>query len=170
MAIVDQTRGLYACRPARASISYVDEFLQANTSANASDGDTSSVDTSGVDPLSTAASDDASGIDSLNDGDELPGDEAPGVATPGVATPGSAALAERRFTVPAGMAGRLDKVLAQLIPEHSRSRLQGWIEAGHVQVNAETATSVRKAVATYDKIAVREQLAPEQQAFTPEPI
>src|SRR5690606_12132736 len=30
--------------------------------------------------------------------------------------------------------------------------------------------SVRKAVATYDKIAVREQLAPEQQAFTPEPI
>ncbi|MFM7012116.1 MAG: S4 domain-containing protein, partial [Betaproteobacteria bacterium] len=27
---------------------------------------------------------------------------------------------------------RLDKVLAQLVPRHSRSRLQTWIERGHV--------------------------------------
>ena len=32
-------------------------------------------------------------------------------------------------------ADRLDKVLAGLMPEHSRSRLQGWIEAGKVLVN-----------------------------------
>jgi 23S rRNA pseudouridine1911/1915/1917 synthase len=180
MAIVDQTRGLYACRPARASISYVDEFLQANTSADASGVDTSGVDTSGVDtsgvePLSTAGSDkasdvgmpvaDASGVATFIDGDDSPDDESSGVVTLGPAAP-----AERLFTVPAGMAGRLDKVLAQLIPEHSRSRLQGWIEAGHVRVNAEIATSVRKAVASCDEIVVREQLAPEQLAFTPEPI
>ena len=30
---------------------------------------------------------------------------------------------------------RLDKVLAQLVPRHSRSRLQTWIERGHVLVN-----------------------------------
>lgn len=120
--------------------------MQANTSADAS-----RVDTPGVD---------ASGADSLIDGDELPGEDAPA----------SAAAAERLFTVPAGMAGRLDKVLAQLIPEHSRSRLQGWIEAGHVRVNTEIATSVRKSVASLDEISVREQLAPEQLAFMPEPI
>jgi len=39
-------------------------------------------------------------------------------------------------TVPDGTrADRLDKVLAGLMPDHSRSRLQGWIEAGNVHVN-----------------------------------
>ncbi len=105
-----------------------------------------------------------SGAELLIDGDELSAEDPSGVASAG-ATP-----VERLFTVPAGMAGRLDKVLAQLIPEHSRSRLQGWIEAGHVRVNAEIATSVRKPVASLDEISVREQLAPEQRAFLPEPI
>ena len=64
---------------------------------------------------------------------------------------------------------RLDKVLARLLPEHSRSRLQGWIESGHVTVNGQVA-KVRQSVGPADRIEVREQLAPEQQAFTPEPI
>ena len=34
---------------------------------------------------------------------------------------------------------RLDKVLAQLVPQHSRSRLQTWIERGHVLVNGQPA-------------------------------
>ena len=38
--------------------------------------------------------------------------------------------------VPADYAGlRLDQALAQLCPQHSRSRLQGWIRAGRIQVN-----------------------------------
>ncbi len=77
---------------------------------------------------------------------------------------------ERTFVVPDGVAGRLDKILAQLLPEHSRSRLQGWIEDGHVRVNGEAAASVRKQVAQGDEIAVQEQVAPELLAFTPEPI
>jgi len=158
----------------------VDEFLQANTSADASRVDASDIPASGdaaqgnetpgvsmpgVDPLNQALSG-----ESFLDGDDSPDDESSGDAAPRGDTPAASTPAERRFTVPAGTSGRLDKVLAQLIPEHSRSRLQGWIEAGHVRVNAETATSVRKSVASYDEIAVREQLAPEQQAFTPEPI
>jgi 23S rRNA pseudouridine1911/1915/1917 synthase len=39
-------------------------------------------------------------------------------------------------TVPEEMAGeRLDKVLAQLFPQHSRARLQEWIKMGNVQVD-----------------------------------
>jgi 23S rRNA pseudouridine1911/1915/1917 synthase len=40
------------------------------------------------------------------------------------------------LTVPAGSAGqRLDRVLARLLPEHSRSRLAQWMRAGQVAVN-----------------------------------
>lgn len=76
----------------------------------------------------------------------------------------------RSFIVPAGMFGRLDKVLAQLLPQHSRSRLQTWIEDGHVRLDGNVVTSVRQRVVNGDTIRVREQLAPEQLAFTPEPV
>ncbi|HLW23308.1 MAG TPA: 23S rRNA pseudouridine(1911/1915/1917) synthase RluD [Steroidobacteraceae bacterium] len=37
--------------------------------------------------------------------------------------------------VPPALAGqRLDAVLAQMLPEHSRTRIKGWIEAGRVRV------------------------------------
>ncbi len=77
---------------------------------------------------------------------------------------------EREFVVPLGPAERLDKLLARLLPEHSRGRLQGWIEAGHVQVDGTPATSVRQRVMHGAVLRVREQLAPEQQAFLPEAI
>ncbi|MCI2809990.1 RluA family pseudouridine synthase [Eoetvoesiella caeni] len=64
---------------------------------------------------------------------------------------------------------RLDKVLARLIPEHSRSRLQAWIEGGHVHVNGQAAR-VRQMVNPGDKITVWEQLPPESLAFSPEPV
>jgi 23S rRNA pseudouridine1911/1915/1917 synthase len=39
------------------------------------------------------------------------------------------------LTIPPEMAGqRLDSALARLMPEHSRTRIKGWIEAGAVQV------------------------------------
>ncbi|MEK7946596.1 RluA family pseudouridine synthase [Pigmentiphaga sp. YJ18] len=70
---------------------------------------------------------------------------------------------------PGTRAGRLDKVLAQLLPEHSRSRLQGWIERGGVLVNGKEA-SVRQVVGPGDQLTVWEEAAPESLAFTPEAI
>jgi 23S rRNA pseudouridine1911/1915/1917 synthase len=44
--------------------------------------------------------------------------------------------APRTIVVPAECAGlRLDQALARLVPDHSRSRLKGWIESGHVTVD-----------------------------------
>lgn len=59
---------------------------------------------------------------------------------------------------------RLDKVLAQLLPEHSRSRLQNWVADGHVLVN-EQVVRTRHIVAPGDKIQVWVQVAPEDQAY-----
>lgn len=64
---------------------------------------------------------------------------------------------------------RLDKIVARLLPEHSRSRLQGWIENGHILLNGRPA-KIRQLAGPGDLISVRPQLAPEDHAFTPEPI
>jgi 23S rRNA pseudouridine1911/1915/1917 synthase len=66
-------------------------------------------------------------------------------------------------------ADRLDKVLSGMLAGHSRSRLQGWIEAGYVQVNGAPA-KVRQPVGPGDLISVWEQPAPDAQAFEPEPV
>jgi len=43
--------------------------------------------------------------------------------------------ATRELTIPAELAGlRLDQALARLLPEHSRSRIRTWIDAGRVSV------------------------------------
>lgn len=64
---------------------------------------------------------------------------------------------------------RLDKVLARLIPEHSRSRLQVWIEAGHVLVNGQPGR-IKQTVNPGDKLTIWEQRPPESLAFSPEPV
>jgi 23S rRNA pseudouridine1911/1915/1917 synthase len=47
------------------------------------------------------------------------------------------ANASLRLTVPAEYGGqRLDQILARLLPQHSRSRLQGWIREGRVEIDA----------------------------------
>jgi 23S rRNA pseudouridine1911/1915/1917 synthase len=47
--------------------------------------------------------------------------------------------------IPAELAGlRLDQALARLFPEHSRSRLQAWVRAGQVTVDAARADVKRK--------------------------
>lgn len=62
---------------------------------------------------------------------------------------------------------RIDKVLSQLVPEFSRSRLQQWIEAGHVLVDGQPARA--KALALGDEtIVLQPQLAPEDNSFKPE--
>lgn len=64
---------------------------------------------------------------------------------------------------------RLDKVLARLMPRHSRSRLQAWIEGGHVLLNGK-AVKTRQMAGPGDIIAVHPQAAPEDLAFVPEPV
>ncbi len=64
---------------------------------------------------------------------------------------------------------RLDKVLAQLVPQHSRSRLQTWIQGGHVLVNGKVA-KLRQTLREDDVITVYEQPAPEDHAFVPQPV
>jgi len=62
---------------------------------------------------------------------------------------------------------RLDKVLGTLVPQYSRSRLQQWIEAGHVLVDGEVA---RAKMTMYgdETVIVQPQPAPEEEAFKPE--
>ncbi|MCC2596460.1 RluA family pseudouridine synthase [Pusillimonas sp. MFBS29] len=82
----------------------------------------------------------------------------------------SAQAGPLEFLVPYNaMPERLDKVLARLIPEHSRSRLQGWIEAGHVLVNGQPGR-IRQMTNPGDKLLVQEQTPPEAQSFVPEDI
>ncbi|NYT59128.1 RluA family pseudouridine synthase [Alcaligenaceae bacterium] len=74
------------------------------------------------------------------------------------------------FLVPyTALPERLDKVIAQLIPEHSRSRLQGWIEGGHVLVNGQPGR-IRQMANPGDKLVVWEQTPPEALSFTPEDV
>jgi len=64
---------------------------------------------------------------------------------------------------------RLDKLMAHLIPTHSRNRLQGWIEQGHVLVNGQPG-KVRQSVRPGAVVIATPQPAPEDLAFSPEPI
>jgi 23S rRNA pseudouridine1911/1915/1917 synthase len=87
------------------------------------------------------------------------------------AAPASATeQAPRVALVPDALAGeRLDKVLAKVFPEFSRSRLQSWTESGRVLLNGAPA-KVRQAVPLGARIELTPDLLPEQLAFTPEPV
>ena len=62
---------------------------------------------------------------------------------------------------------RLDKVVAGLVPQFSRSRLQQWFEEGHITVDGKPAKG--KSTAFGDEtVLVTPQPAPEDTAFTPE--
>ncbi|MEB2401465.1 MAG: RluA family pseudouridine synthase [Alcaligenaceae bacterium] len=81
-----------------------------------------------------------------------------------------AAGAPLEFRLPIGAAPeRLDKALARLIPEHSRARLQAWIEEGHVLVNGRPG-KVKQITHPGDVLTVWEQQPPESLAFVPENV
>lgn len=64
---------------------------------------------------------------------------------------------------------RMDKVLSMLVPQYSRSRLQQWIEAGHVTLNGQPARG--KTIMLGDEaIVVHPQTSPEDHAFKSEPM
>jgi len=72
--------------------------------------------------------------------------------------------------IPQSLAGeRLDKAIAQLFPDFSRSRLQSWIESGRVTLDGATA-KIRSKVPRDAIVVVTPDLLPEQLAFTPEPL
>src|SRR6185312_13769290 len=51
-------------------------------------------------------------------------------------SPASGEFRRHSLVLPAGAAGlRLDQALARELPQYSRGRLQGWIEAGAVRVD-----------------------------------
>ena len=76
----------------------------------------------------------------------------------------------RTLVVPAAAAGeRLDKALALLLPEVSRSRLQRWIEDGAVRVDG-AAARVRQTLAGGERIDIAAPPSPAQLAMRPEPI
>jgi 23S rRNA pseudouridine1911/1915/1917 synthase len=79
--------------------------------------------------------------------------------------------APMRLPVPVAMGGqRLDVALASLLPGHSRSRLQGWIRDGRVQLDGKVVAEVKARLAGGEELLVEPQVAPEAQAFAPEAI
>jgi 23S rRNA pseudouridine1911/1915/1917 synthase len=64
---------------------------------------------------------------------------------------------------------RLDKVIAGLVPQFSRSRLQLWFDAGHVLVDGKPARGKDTAYGD-EKVIIEPQSAPEDAAYTPEQI
>ncbi|KWA35446.1 pseudouridine synthase [Burkholderia multivorans] len=103
-------------------------------------------------------------------GDSLDDDLIGDALQPPVAPSGGSDDAPRVVEVPASLAGeRLDKALAQLFPEFSRSRLQSWIDAHRVRVDGAPA-KIRQPVPLGATIELVPDLLPEQLAFTPEPV
>src|SRR5262249_39133363 len=71
------------------------------------------------------------------------------------------AAADVSLTVPPGSGGeRLDRVLARLLPEHSRSRIAQWMRAGQIVVNGR-AVAPRHRVWGGETIAIAAQSAPD---------
>lgn len=68
------------------------------------------------------------------------------------------------------MPERLDKVLALLLPDHSRSRIQQWIEQGFVVINGNVTQKIRYQVLPGDVLHVWPQKRPEEQAYEAEDI
>ncbi len=64
---------------------------------------------------------------------------------------------------------RLDKVIAGLVPQFSRSRLQLWFEGGHVLVDGKPARGKDTAYGD-ETVVVMPQSAPEDAAYTPQDL
>ena len=77
----------------------------------------------------------------------------------------------RPFEIGAAQHGeRLDRALAQLVPEFSRSYLQQLIEAGAVLLHGRPATKPAARVRAGDAGSIELRPTPQSQAFKPEPM
>jgi 23S rRNA pseudouridine1911/1915/1917 synthase len=101
-------------------------------------------------------------IEAVPPADELPDEEA------------EAAVAEvelRQVQVPSTEHGeRLDRVLAGLLPEFSRSFLQQLVAGGAVRINGRPAPRAAHRVKAGDALAIELRPTPQSQAFRPEPM
>jgi len=78
--------------------------------------------------------------------------------------------AAERF-VPRELAGlRLDQALARLFPEHSRSRLQAWVRAGRVLLDARPAADVKRKVWGGERVALADAAGAVESAALAEAI
>ncbi|WP_269140097.1 23S rRNA pseudouridine(1911/1915/1917) synthase RluD [Pseudothauera rhizosphaerae] len=74
------------------------------------------------------------------------------------------------LAIPADCAGmRLDQALAALFPEHSRSRLQGWLKAGRIRLDG-SVPEAKHRVAGGERLEVEEIPLPEEQGAAAEDI
>jgi 23S rRNA pseudouridine1911/1915/1917 synthase len=74
------------------------------------------------------------------------------------------------FTIPETYRGqRLDKALADLLPDFSRNRLQTWLRDGHIRVDDETAAP-RMPVRGGERVVARLEAEPATPQVAPEPI
>jgi len=74
------------------------------------------------------------------------------------------------LTVPADMAGlRLDQALAKLLPEHSRSRIAGWVKSEQVRVQGGAAKPKQK-VWGGERIEIDAAPMPDVTAYRPEAL
>lgn len=64
---------------------------------------------------------------------------------------------------------RLDKVLAKLVPQYSRSRIQQWIEAGFVTVDGQS-SRIKMTMLGDENIVIYPQAAPDEGAYKAEDI
>ncbi len=72
----------------------------------------------------------------------------------------------------ADQGGRLDQVLAQMVPEHSRNRLQQWVKAGRVLVDGAPVLEPKHKIYGSEQLTVRVDQAltdAEAGTFLPEP-
>ncbi len=103
------------------------------------------------------------------DDDDADGEE---VVAPADGHPSTAAKVLEPTVLTAGGeadGGRLDKWLAGRLPDYSRSRIQRWIDDGHVVIDGRTAV-VRDAVYRGDRVTVAPQPSDVEGAFVAEDI
>lgn len=76
-----------------------------------------------------------------------------------------------RFVAPAECAGlRLDQTLARLLPQHSRSRLQGWLREGRIRVEGVAVVDAKRKIWGGEKIEVEAAPDPREVADAAEDI
>ena len=64
---------------------------------------------------------------------------------------------------------RLDKIVATRLSQYSRSRIQRWIEDGHITVNGKRSQAKQTMIGD-EEICVIPQMADEELAFLPEAV
>lgn len=77
----------------------------------------------------------------------------------GEADDGMECAAGVRLLIPTDCAGlRLDQALARLLPQHSRSRLQGWLREGRIRLDGEAGVDAKRKIWGGEWIELEEDL------------